>query len=158
MKKVFIIALICCLPLLITACSSDNKTSNELSGTMTCTNESIPSAGVKLQSVYKIHYKDGYVTKLETDEKIEAEDNTSLEDYKETLESAYASYNELDYYSNVITIKDNTLYSTTEINYAKIDTDKLISIDESNSSLIKKGKIKIDDIKVLYQENGSTCK
>jgi hypothetical protein len=40
----------------------------------------------------------------------------------------------------------------------KIDTKKLIEIDSANSQLIKDGKVKISDVKSLYEQLGATCK
>ena len=59
---------------------------------------------------------------------------------------------------NVTEINGNTFTSTVDIDYEKIDTEKLISIDSSNSQLIKNGKIDINDIKNIYESIGATCK
>ena len=64
----------------------------------------------------------------------------------------------LDYYQNNIKIKGKTLTSTTTINYAKIDTDELIRIDEGNGQLIKNGKVNINDLEEAYKQNGFNCK
>ena len=70
----------------------------------------------------------------------------------------YEPYKNLEYYKNNIKIRNKTLTSTTIINYAKIDTDQLIKIDEGNGQLIKNGKVNIDDLKKAYKQNGFSCK
>ena len=54
--------------------------------------------------------------------------------------------------------KVNKLVYTVDINYAKIDTKKLIEIDSANSQLINDGKVKLSSVKSLYEQLGATCK
>ena len=70
----------------------------------------------------------------------------------------YKEYKDLDYYKHNINIKNKTLTSTTNINYKKIDTDKLIEIEPGNKQLIENGKITIDKIEDLYKSNDCICK
>ena len=48
--------------------------------------------------------------------------------------------------------------SKVDINYSKIDTNKLIEIDKANSQIITDGKIKVSSVKSLYEKLGATCK
>lgn len=150
MKKSLII-IILLLTILISGCEKK-------SGELTCTSTTNPNETITLDSKYVVTYKDGYVTKLKTTETIEAKEVSDLETYKEALELAYSDYNNIDYYSNTITIEDNKLVSSTVIDYEKVDTDKLIEIDSNNGTLIKDGKISLQDIKDMYTGNGCTCK
>ena len=74
------------------------------------------------------------------------------------VESVSDDCRTLEYYQNNIKIKSKTLTSTTTINYAKIDTDELIKIDEGNGQLIKNGKVNINDLEEAYKQNGFNCK
>ncbi len=74
------------------------------------------------------------------------------------LEANYKLYNELDGYQNKISIKKDTLTSTTTIEYSKIDIKKLISLDRNNASLIKNSKIKVSDMRKIYEDMGAICK
>lgn len=131
---------------------------NPKSGLLTCTMTSYPTDGITLQSTYKANYKDEVVTKLTTIEKVIAEEEDNLDIYKEKIEELYKDYQGLDHYKNTLKIKDNVLTSKTVINYNKIDTDKLIEASAGNRSLIKDGKVNIDDLKDMYQQNGCNCK
>ena len=74
--------------------------------------------------------------------------------YSEKLE---AKYKDVKYYDYDIQVKNGVLTSTVDINYAKIDTDKLIEIDSANGTLIKDGKIKLEDLKSAYETIGASC-
>lgn len=141
--------------LLVTICCTG---CNPETGTMTCTMSSYPADGITLKSVYKADYQNNIVQKLSSTDQVIVEDKTYLNTYKEKLNELYEPYKNLDYYKNSITIKNKTLTSITEINYAKIDTDKLIKIDEGKKQLIKNGKVSIKDLEKAYKQNGFNCK
>lgn len=149
MKKIIIF--ICLSLILLTGCSNEEKT-------MKCTS-TVEESGIKADLQYTVYYNGNNVTKVNSIEKIEAEDdNINLEDIKETFEQKYSSYTDLDYYNVNVTIEDNMLTSTIDIDYTKVDLDKMIEIDSANSALIKDGKIDIDDLKTMYESVGATCK
>ena len=76
---------------------------------------------------------------------------------KAQIESLYSPYNDIEYYEYNVKIEDNKLTSTVDINYEKVDTDKLLEIDSANGQLIKDGKIKVNDIKSVYESLGAIC-
>lgn len=114
-------------------------------------------AGLKMDLSYKVTYKGNDVTNVESTEKVTSEDNAILEAYKEQVEKLYSSYADVEHYDYNVTIDGNTLTSKTDIDYSKIDTDKMIEIDSANGALIKDGKININDIKSYYEALGVTC-
>lgn len=107
---------------------------------------------------YKVTYKGDYVQLVETEEKVIAENKTYLDTYKTTVENLYAPYKDVEHYEYNVSVDGDTLTSKTKINYEKIDTKKLIDIDSANGSLIKDGKIKLTDIKSVYEGMGASCK
>ncbi len=88
-----------------------------------------------------------YVNRVQSEESIETSDILLIEiliiAYKEQIEKIYTPYKDIKYYTYNVTIDGNKLVSTVDINYAKIDTKKLIEIDSANSQLINDGKVKI---------------
>lgn len=138
--------------LLVTGCGNDK---NMLS--MTCT-RTMDQNGIKTSLKYNVKYKDEYVSRIKMIETIETTNTDILNSYKEQIESLYAPYKEVEYYEYNVNINDNKLTSTTDINYEKVDTDKLLEIDTSNGQIIKDGKILIDDVRDLYESLGATCK
>ena len=151
MKKIITGLTLILLVLITSACG--NK-----SGQLTCTMKNNIQEGIVLESKYIIDYQNDYVTKLKTTETIKADNKEDLTTYKEALEQAYEEYNNIEYYQNNISIENNTLISSTIINYEKVDTEKLIEIDSNNKQLIKNKKILLKDIKEMYKENGCNCK
>lgn len=143
---VMIIMIFCC-----TACNPET-------GTMTCTMSSYPTDGITLRSTYTAEYENNIVRTLETTEQVTAEDKDNLEVYEERIQELYQGYQGIDYYQNKTEIKGNTLTSTTNINYEKVDTDKLIEVDSDNGGIIKNGKVNIDDLREMYEQNGCNCK
>ena len=127
-------------------------------GTMTCTMKTYPTKGITIRSTYTAEYKNNIVRTLETTEQVTAEDKDNLEVYEERIQELYQGYQGIDYYQNKTEIKGNTLTSTTNINYEKVDTDKLIEVDSDNGGIIKNGKVNIDDLREMYEQNGCNCK
>ena len=66
-----------------------------------------------------------------------------------------STHKDIKYYTYNVTIDGNKLVSTVHINYAKIDTKKLIEIDSANSQLINDGKVKLSSVKSLYEPLGA---
>lgn len=154
MRKRVLFSLVLTVLLTITGCNANSEQEKVL----TCTRTATISDGIKMDLNYKATYKGEYVQLVETTEKIITDNTAYLEAYKSSVENLYSPYKKIEHYNYNVEIKDNTLISTTKIDYSKIDTNKLIEIDSANESLIKDGKIKIDDIKSLYESMGATCK
>lgn len=127
--------------------------------TLRCTKKGAVTnaTGVEADLTYEVTYKGLYVEKVHTVEKLITDNEEYLNEYKRLVEEGYENYKDVKYYDYDITIKDGVLTSTVDIDYAKIDTDKMIEIDSNNAALIKDGKIKIADMKTLYQQIGAVC-
>ena len=136
---------------LVTGCSSIEEK------TMTCT-RTMSQSGMKTNLNYKVTYSGDYVNRVQCEESIETSDTTTLNTYKEQIEKIYTPYKDIKYYTYNVTIDGNKLVPTVDINYAKIDTKKLIEIDSANSQLINDGKVKLSSVKSLYEQLGATCK
>ena len=149
-RKYLFLAVIISVMFLVTGCSSTKKT-------MTCT-RSMNQNEMKTNLSYKISYKGDYVTRVKSEESIETSDTSTLNTYKEQIEKIYNPYKDVKYYQYDVRIDGNKLISTVDINYEKIDTDKLIKIDSANSQLINDGKVKVSSVKSLYEQLGATCK
>ena len=149
-RKYLFLAVIISVMFLVTGCSSTKKT-------MTCT-RSMNENEMKTNLSYKISYKGDYVTRVKSEESIETSDTSTLNTYKEQIEKIYNPYKDVKYYQYDVRIDGNKLISTVDINYEKIDTDKLIKIDSANSQLINDGKVKVSSVKSLYEQLGATCK
>lgn len=148
MKK--ILCLMVLGALCVTGCASDEEK------TMTCT-RSIDQGSIQMELNYKVSYRNNNVTKVESIEKIVAEDSSILDTYKETVEKTYEPYSDIEYYDYHVSIDGNTLTSEANIDYEKVDTDKMIQVDSANGQFIKNGKIHIDDLQSIYESLGASC-
>ena len=152
MKKGILISLLVIMLVVVTGCGKA-KTK-----TMTCTMKSTITSGTTMESVYKITYTGKYVDLVESTEKVKSNSNLVLETYKKTIDDMYSPYKDIKYYDYDITIDGDTLTSVAKINYAKIDTDKMIKVNSANKQLIKDGKIAVETIKEVYEQLGAECK
>lgn len=148
MKKVLFLAGISIL--LLTGCGAKEQK------TMTCT-RTVNQSGMKMDLSYEVKYTGDYVDTVKSVEKIESDNAEVLKTYKETVESMYSAYDNIKYYDYDVVIDGNTLTSTVNINYSKIDTDKLLEVDSALGQLIKDGKVSIDDIESVYNAVGAIC-
>lgn len=150
MKKLAVILMVVSV-IFLTGCS-------EKKGVLVCTKNQDIDSSTKLESIYNVSYKDGYVTSIDTTETITSDKSEVLETYKTNLESVYSKYNDIKYYDNNIKIEGNKLISITTVNYEKIDTDKLIEVDKNNAAAIENGKVKVTTLKSAYEQLDATCK
>lgn len=149
MRK-FFVAVMCTGMILLTGCGAEEEK------TMTCT-RTINQSNIKMDLSYNVTYKGDYVTKVKSSEKIVSDNAETLEAYKKQLEATTVSFKDIEYYNHDVKIDGNTLASTINIDYEKIDTDKLIEIDSSMKQLIKNGKVSVKDIESVYNGLGITC-
>ena len=175
MKKNKLLIILFALVLIVTGCSKkeedttktgsdtnttvEDKTNTSDTKILTCTADKTDELGSTIEAVYKVTYKDEYVDLIETEEKVTSDNSQVLDYYKEAIESIYLPYKDLDHYDYNVIQKDNQVISTTKIDYSSIDTDKMIEINSAMKSLIKDGKIKVSDVKSLYESSqvGATC-
>lgn len=149
-KKIKYLAVFIVSVIFLTGCGNNGVQ------TMTCT-RTMNQNGIKTGLKYTVIYQGDYVTRVKSVETIETDSSEVLDAYQEQIESIYSPYKGIDYYEYGVSIDGDKLTSTVDINYEKIDTDKLLEIDSANGQLIKDGKIKLSDIKSVYEAIGAVC-
>lgn len=174
MKKNKLLIILFALVLIVTGCNKKEEDTNKVDNNsttvedksnasstkiLTCTANKTDELGSTIEAVYKVTYKDEYVDLIETEEKVTSDNSQVLDYYKEAIESIYLPYKDLEHYDYNVIKKGNQVISTTKIDYSNIDTDKMIEINSAMKSLIKDGKMKISDVKSLYESSqiGATC-
>ena len=178
-KKYLFLVVLGCFALLLTGCGNDqeqdvasdnnNNNSNQTEEkglnssedsseekTMVCRN-SASQSNMATDLTYTVRYKGEDVTSVKSVETIKSDDTDLLEAYREQVEAIYEPYKGIEYYEYQVEVEGDLLTSTVNIDYEHIDTDKLIDVDSSNATLIKDGKVSIDDIESLYEQVGATC-
>lgn len=149
MKKILAIAVACLSLVFLTGCGAEQKT-------LKCS-RTMNQNGAELNLQYEVLYTGNYVDIVRSTEKVTSDNQKLLETYKETVEEQYKPYKDIEHYDYNVSIEGNVLTSTTNIDYTKIDTVKMIEIDSVNSQLFQDGKVKLDTVKALYTQMGITC-
>ena len=135
---------------IVTGCESKNEKIMKCSHT-------INQSDIKFELSYNVTYSGEYVVKVKNLEKIISDDISALNTYKEQLEKETKTLKGVKYYEQKISINENILTSSVNIDYSKINMDKLIKFDPSMKELVKDGKILVKDIESLYNKLGITC-
>ena len=153
MKKGLFVSFTIIFILLLSGCGQ----SNELK-TLHCTLGVTVQEGTRIDTDYQVTYQKDNVTLIETVEKVVSNNDEYLELMKGMVESTYSPYKDVKYYDYDVKLDGDTLTSKTVINYEKIDTNSLIQINSAIGNILKDGKLKVDDIKEMYEKLGATCK
>lgn len=154
-KTVTILLLITAV--LLTACTNKEEKDYKM---IRCTRKAQSSAGdnVKLDLSYKVYYKDDYVKKVIATDKVTSSDNSIINQYANSYKNIYASYDGLKHFSNKITVTKDSMTSITEIDYAHIDTDKLLEIEGKDDNVVNdEGKVPLKDFLAFYEKYGAKC-
>lgn len=141
----------------LTACTSKEEKDYKV---MTCTKNAITnSENTDIEITNKVYYKDNYVKKLVATDKVTSTDSSVIEEYKDAYQKIYSAYDGLKHYSNKITVTKNSMTSVTTIDYAHIDTDKLLKIEGEEDNVVdEEGKVPLEKFIAFYEKYGGKCK
>lgn len=164
-KKLFSILLIL-LVIFITGCTKKTESGltvnsetdmTEKRGVLACTREATGMNNAAVELNYEVSYKNGYVTKLHSIEKVTSSSEEVLETYRSAYEKVFKVYKDLEYYENSITDEGNTIISDTVIEYDKVDLDELKRLENTKDSVIKDGKVALKDWLKFAEKFGTKC-
>lgn len=113
------------------------------------------SSEVKLN--YTLYYQGEYLQILHSIEQVITEDQEILDQYQNAYINIYKNYETLEYYETSVIREKDSVTNDTVINYAKLDTDKLLEIEGEEDNIIKDGKVKLDDWLEFAEQFGTTC-
>ena len=157
MKRVVILGI--ALLVLATGCGQQtnyNYTTNK-EDQMICT-RTANANGLKMDFRYEVYYQGNDVNKVQTTEKITSDSTEILQTYQQQIKSLYSSFDNIEHYNYDVKIEGNTLISTTDINYQKMNIDELVNVDSSIEQLLNDDrKIDLDKITQVYEQLGATC-
>ena len=149
MKKVLLLVFFVSLCFLVTGCHNDYEVK-------TCTRNVEAGENMKTNFIYKIYYKGKYVMLYESTEEITADDSV-LNTYKDAYEKVYKEYDGIEYYDHKLTLKDGTLTSKVNIDYRKVDLDKIIELEGNKYNIYKDGKVVLNKLLSFYKKAGIQC-
>ena len=123
------------------------------------TSKDMSKYGYTTESKYVVYAKDGYVTKVNSEEYVTSDSEDVLTTLEQTLSLTYMNYN-MKYggYDNKVSIEGNKLSSITNIDYDVVDLDQLSADTPSLKNYMEDGKLKVEGMKKLYEGLGATCK
>ena len=153
MKKRILYVILFIMMLGITGCNTKEEMK-----TLTCTRNVTVAEGTRMELWYQVTYTGHFVEVIETEEKIISDNMSFLETSRSNVEKLYSPYKNVEHYDYDVQISGDTLTSKTRIDYSQIDTNQMLEIDSANEALIHDGKVKINDIKLMYESLGATCK
>ena len=143
MKKTILLGII--LLIFVTGCGTTKEEK------MVCTRTATMN-GMELDFRYEVYYQGNNVNKVKTREKVKSESDVTLKNLESQAKTLYSNFDKIK------TIEDNTLISTTNINYQKINIDELLKIDSSINQLLNdNNKIDLEKITKVYEQTGATC-
>ena len=149
MKKTILLGII--LLIFVTGCGTTKEEK------MVCTRTATMN-GMELDFRYEVYYQGNNVNKVKTREKVKSESDVTLKNLESQAKTLYSNFDKIKNYNYSVTIEDNTLISTTNINYQKINIDELLKIDSSINQLLNdNNKIDIEKITKVYEQTGATC-
>jgi len=143
-----------CIMLFLTGC--DNFSSYKV---VNCTRKvSMSDNKTSVELKYEIYYDDEYVKRTVSTERIISSDANVLKEYKNSYEKAFEKYEDIDYYDNKITVSSDTVTSKTVIDYTRVDTDQILTIEGDIGNIYTDdGKVKLKTLLDLYKKYGSQC-
>lgn len=112
----------------------------------------------KVKSEYVVTY-DGKknVVKVDSKEVVSSSDEAVLDQFEETVKAQLDQFEDVKYYDFSIDRKKGELIEKININYAKMDVDKFLSLNPTASSMFENGKVKYDTIISVYKSLGAKC-
>lgn len=153
MKKIIILSIAFC-SLFITGCGCNKKEMK----TVTC----------KLNKTYDIYEystvvtitydgETGIVTNVLEEEKIFSGDKQFLQNVKTLDEGIHEIYNDVKHITYENSIDEDSFYKKFEIDYSKVDLNKLLELDYSKSQFVINGNVIYSDIIKSYEDNDILC-
>lgn len=147
MKKKSLLLVVMAGILFLTGCNKTTK----------CTLE-MDQGSYKVKSEYVVTY-DGNknVVKVDSKEVVSSSDEAVLDQFEETVKAQLDQFSDVKYYDFSIDRKKGELIEKININYAKMDVDKFLSLNPTASSMFENGKVKYDTIISVYKSLGAKC-
>lgn len=143
------------LILICSGCSSGTIESAE--GVYKCSRDGVLDGGIS-QLNYELYYEGDYLTILHSTEKVYSSDEKVLDSFEEAYKNIFKAYEGLEYYDATVTRNEGVIISDIVINYAKIDTDKLLAIEGEEGNVIDKdGKVKVKAWLDFAKQYGVSC-
>ncbi len=162
-KKSSLLVLLLALVLLITGCEEKEtvKTNGEEVNTGKMIHKHCTRAGAATDAEVSLNYEIYYTGKklniLIAEEKVMSEKEDVLTTYENAYKGIHEHYKGLKYYDTNVVRDANSVTSTININYDKIDIDQLIDIEGEEDNIFEDGEARVDKWLTLAKKFGTKC-
>lgn len=126
---------------------------------MTCTIElENNNQNYTLNAIYKVYYKDKYVTKIEKEEIYKSDDKKVLDYFNEYKNLEYNNLN--DIYGGFefnVNYKEDTVKLNSSIDMSVIDVKKMVANNYLDKNYVVANKLTTSGAKYFYSSKGASC-
>lgn len=126
---------------------------------MTCTIElENNNQNYTLNAIYKVYYKDKYVTKIEKEEIYKSDDKKVLDYFNEYKNLEYNNLN--DIYGGFefnVNYKEDTVKLSSSIDMSVIDVKKMVANNYLDKNYVVANKLTTSGAKYFYSSKGASC-
>lgn len=106
---------------------------------------------------YDIYYTGDVLNVVQSMERVISDDQDILTSYESAYKGIHAHYEGLEYYDTEVIRNSNSVTSTININYDKLDIDKLISIEGEEDNIFINKKASVSKWLELAKKFGTKC-
>lgn len=153
MKKIFILSL---FALFMTGCGCSKKDENL--SVVKCSYEEINDGYYEYESEVEFYYdENNIVSKLKDENKYILVENATknvLVEQSELIDWLYEDYQKIEYYDIKKQMNDDSLMVTIDVNFNKINFEKMAELDEFYEG---KKEVNLNSIINMYEESGYVC-
>ena len=139
---------------------SDNPSSNinvNGSGTLEFVRSANVSEGIDASFRIVVTYKNGNMKVLHSIDTIKSDNQDTLTEYENAYKKISEQYKDIKYYDTTVTRDDNSVIFDLNINYEKVDIDKIIELEGDDAKMFKDGKAKLKAWLTYAKKFGTTC-
>ena len=92
---------------------------------------------------------DGYIKILKSQEEVTSNSQEVLDEYENAYRKIFKVYDSVEHYNTKVTREDNKVIANIDIDYRKVDMDKIVQIENitDEDNLVIHGKIKLSNWK-----------
>ena len=94
---------------------------------------------------------------MHTIDTVTGDDQDALTEYEDAYKKISEQYKDIKYYDTNITRDENSVIFDINVNYEKVDIDKVKEIEGDDAKMFKDGKVKLKPWLTYAKKFGTTC-
>lgn len=153
MKKISITIILVLILILSVGCEKKDKDLKVIN----CKIDSVPADSIKVKRTYKIYYKKKLVKRTESEDIITSDDKDLIKKYSTAYQSLANRYQDINDYDFTVKTKKDKVIVRINIDYDKVDVDKILEIEGKDDNIFTGKKVYLDKLLKWTEEHGITC-